>query len=250
MSKLNNQVAVITGGNSGIGFSIAKRFQAEGASLAIFGRNQKTLDSARAELGDGVLAVQGDVQKLEDIDRLFREVKESFGKIDTLVVNAGGAKMVPINQVTEEIFDQQSDINFKGAYFTIQKALPLFTESGGTITIMSSVANIKGIPGMSVYAAAKAAVRSLARTLAAELAPQKIRVNTLSPGPIDTPIFDRIGIPEDQIAGARESFKGMVPLGRIADPAEMASVALFLASEDSSFVTGADIAADGGLAQV
>ena len=249
MSKLNNKVAVITGGNSGIGLAIAKEFTNQNANVVIFGRNQETLDQAVSEISNGTLAVQGDVRNSQDLDKLFQLVKDKYGKIDTLVVNAGGAKMAPIEHVTEELFDEINDINYKGAYFTVQKALPLLS-AGASVTLVSSVANIKGFPGMSVYSASKAAVRSLARTLAAELAPRGIRVNSLSPGPIDTPIFNRIGLPEEQIDEAKQNFASQVPIKRLAKPEEMASVALFLASEDSSYVNGADIAADGGLAQV
>ena len=249
MSKLSNKVAVITGGNSGIGLAIAKEFTEQNANVVIFGRNQDTLDKAISEISNGTLAVQGDVRNTQDLDKLFQLVKDKYGKIDTLVVNAGGAKMAPIEYVTEELFDEINDINYKGAYFTVQKALPLMS-AGSSVTLISSVANIKGFAGMSVYSASKAAVRSLARTFAAELAPRGIRVNSLSPGPIDTPIFSRIGLPEEQIDDAKKSFVSQVPMQRMARPEEMASVALFLASEDSSYVNGADIAADGGLAQV
>ncbi len=249
MSKLSNKVAVITGGNSGIGLAIAKEFTEQNANVVIFGRNQDTLDKAISEISNGTLAVQGDVRNTQDLDKLFQLVKDKYGKIDTLVVNAGGAKMAPIEYVTEELFDEINDINYKGAYFTVQKALPLMS-TGSSVTLISSVANIKGFAGMSVYSASKAAVRSLARTFAAELAPRGIRINSLSPGPIDTPIFNRIGLPEEQIDDAKKSFASQVPMQRMARPEEMASVALFLASEDSSYVNGADIAADGGLAQV
>lgn len=249
MKKLQNKVAVITGGNSGIGLAIANSFNEEGAELALFGRNEKTLNQAASTIGNGTIVVQGDVTNLSDLDKLFDEVKSKHGKIDTLVVNAGGGKFMPIENVDEELFDEISNTNFKGAYFTIQKALPLLKE-GSTVILISSVANVKGIAGMTVYSATKAAVRSLARTLAAELAPRGIRVNSLSPGPIDTPIFDRLGIPENDVDKTKEQFSSMVPLQRLADASEMASVALFLASQDSSYVTGADIAADGGLAQV
>jgi NAD(P)-dependent dehydrogenase (short-subunit alcohol dehydrogenase family) len=249
MSRLKNKVAVITGGNSGIGKSIAKKFKNEGAKVVIFGRNEETLNQAKAEIGEDLLAVKGDVTNSADLENLFSLVKEKYGKIDTLVVNAGSAKMIPLEATTEDVFDSISNVNFKGAFFTVQKALHLLSE-GSNVTLISSVANVKGIPGMSVYSASKAASRSLARSFAAELAPKGIRVNSLSPGPIDTPIFDRMGLPEGATEDAKESFKGQVPMQRLAQPEEMASVALFLSSEDSSFVTGADIAADGGLAQV
>jgi NAD(P)-dependent dehydrogenase (short-subunit alcohol dehydrogenase family) len=249
MGRLKNKVAVITGGNSGIGLAIAREFTNQNAHVIIFGRNQGTLDQTVTDIANGTLAVQGDVRNPKDLDKLFQLVKDKYGKIDTLVVSAGGAKMAPIEHVTEELFDEINDINYKGAYFTVQKALPLMS-AGASVTLISSVANIKGFPGMSVYGASKAAVRSLARTFAAELAPRGIRVNSLSPGPIDTPIFNRIGLPEEQIGEAKEGFASQVPLQRMAQPEEMASVALFLASEDSSYVNGADIAADGGLAQV
>ena len=253
MSKINDihsgKVAVITGGNSGIGAAIAQEFTDGGADVVIFGRNQDKLDATVQRVGNGTLAVQGDVRELSDIDRLVEQVDEQFGRIDTLVVNAGVGKLVPIEQVDEGTFDAINDINFKGAYFTIQKALPLLGE-GSTITIVSSVANVKGIPGFSVYSASKAAVRSLVRSLAAELAPRGIRVNSISPGPVATPIFDRMGLPEEQIDQARDGFVSLTPLQRIGQPEEIASVAGFLASNQSSYVTGADIAADGGLAQV
>ncbi len=249
MGKLPKKVAVITGGNSGIGLAIAKLFSEEGADLVLFGRNEASLNNAASEIGNRTITVQGDVTNLSDLDNLFDEVKSKHGKIDTLVVNAGGGKFIPIENVDEEHFDEISNTNFKGAYFTVQKALPLLKE-GSTIILISSIANVKGIAGMTVYSATKAAVRSLARTLAAELAPRGIRVNSLSPGPIDTPIFNRLGIPEGDVDKTKEQFTSMVPLQRMGDASEMASVALFLATNDSSYVTGADIAADGGLAQV
>lgn len=249
MKKLDGKVAVITGGNSGIGLEIAREFSRQGAKVVIFGRNKTTLAEAEQSIGGDCLAVQGDVRQLDDLDRLFAQAGETFGSIDTLVANAGGGTIQPFTEVTEVTFDEQTQINFRGLFFTIQKALPLMKD-GGTVTLVSSVAGVKGIAGMSVYSATKAAVRSLARTLTAELAPRGIRVNTLSPGPIETPIFGRLGLPEDQIGPATEGFKGMVPMARFGTPQEMASVALFLASDDSSYVTGIDLSADGGLAQV
>ena len=249
MSTFTNKVAVVTGGNSGIGAAIAKEFADAGAQVAIFGRNAETLASAAATIGNDTLTVQGDVRNLADIDRLVKETGDKYGRIDTLVVNAGGGSLTPFADVEESAFDAISDINFKGAYFTIQKALPLMGR-GSTITLISSIANIKGIPGFSVYSATKAAVRSLTRSLAAELAPLGIRVNSISPGPIETPIFDRLGLPEGHVDGAKESFAGQTPMQRMGSAEEIATVAGFLASSASSYITGADIPADGGLGQV
>ena len=251
MKKLEGKVAVVTGGNSGIGLAVAQEFSRQGAKVAVLGRNRETLSEAEKSIKGEVLAVQGDVQRLEDIDKLFTQIKERFGKIDSLVVNAGVIHFGPITEVDEKAFDFQTNVNFKGAFFTIQKALPLL-QDGGTIILISSVAGIKGFAGASVYSATKAALRSLARTLTAELAPRRIRVNVLSPGPIDTPIFDRPdnGIPESEIENMKNQFGSMVPFGRMGSSDEMANVALFLASADSSYVTGVDLAADGGMAQV
>lgn len=251
MKKLEGKVAVVTGGNSGIGLAVAQEFSRQGAKVAVFGRNRETLSEAEKSIPGEVLAVQGDIQRLEDIDKLFTQIKERFGKIDSLVVNAGVIKFGPITEVDEKAFDFQTNVNFKGAFFTIQKALPLL-QDGGTIILVSSVAGIKGIAGASVYSATKAALRSLARTLTVELAPRRIRVNVLSPGPIDTPIFDRPdnGIPESEIENMKTQFGSMVPVGRMGSSEEMANVVLFLASDDSSYVTGVDLAADGGMAQV
>ena len=251
MKKLEGKVAVVTGGNCGIGLAVAQEFSRQGARVAVFGRNRETLSEAEKSIKGEVLAVQGDVQRLEDIDKLFTQIKERFGKIDSLVVNAGVIHFGPVTEVDEKAFDFQTNVNFKGAFFTIQKALPLL-QDGGTIILISSVAGIKGFAGASVYSATKAALRSLARTLTAELAPRRIRVNVLSPGPIDTPIYDRPdnGIPESEIENMKTQFGSMVPFGRMGSSDEMANVALFLASDDSSYVTGVDLAADGGMAQV
>lgn len=249
MSKLKNKVAVITGGNSGIGRAIAETFANEGAHVVISGRDDATLQSTVEAIGNGTLAVQADVTNLSDLDRLFEAVRERHEQIDVLVVNAGGATIRPLEAADEAHFDNVSDVNFKGAYFTVQKALPLLTD-GAAILFTTSIANVRGFAGMGVYAAAKAAVRSLARTFAAELAPRGIRVNALSPGPVETPIFNRLGIPEEQIAAAKSGFVSQVPLGRIGTADEIARAALFLVSDDASFVTGAELAVDGGLAQV
>lgn len=249
MSRMKEKVAVITGGNSGIGAAIAQDLERHGASVVIFGRNPETLKTTKAQLNGESLAVQGDVSKIADIERLVEETRKAHGRIDVLVVNAGIAPFGSLEQVDEATFDTLTDINFKGAFFTVQKALPLLSD-GASIILVSSVVNIKGFANTSVYSATKAAVRSLARTLAAELAPRGIRVNTLSPGPIDTPIFGKVGVSADQIDDLKQGFASQVPLKRMGTPEEIASVARFLASDESSYVTGTDLAADGGLAQV
>ena len=249
MGKLTGKVAAITGGNSGLGLAIAKRFKAEGASVAILGRNSETLESAVNEIGEGTISSKGDVRSLSDLDDFFSKISEHFGRLDIVVANAGGGKVGPIDQVDEATFDEMTDSNWKGAFFTIQKALPLMGK-GGSIQLISSGANLKGLPAFSVYSGTKAAVRSLARCLAAELAPEGIRVNCLSPGCIETPVWTKVGVPADQVDGVKESMIPMIPMQRFGEPEEIASTALFLASDESSYVTGANIAADGGLAQV
>lgn len=247
--KLENKVAVITGGNSGIGRGIAETFAREGAKVVVFGRNQKTLDETAAALGDGHLAVQGDVSNLADLDRLFAQVKETFGRVDVLVANAGVAPAAPIDQVDEALFDQLFSINVKGLFFTVQKALPLFGESASVILNASSV-TYRGMPGMSVYGATKAAVRYFARGMSAELVGRGVRVNVLSPGPIETPIFERTGLDEEGMERMTEFITSKVPMGRFGTSDEMAKAALFLASDDSSYVIGADLLADGGFATI
>ncbi|MCG8435350.1 MAG: SDR family oxidoreductase [Gammaproteobacteria bacterium] len=249
MNEFKDKVVVVTGGNSGIGLAAAKAFKNAGAKLAIFGRNAETLEQAKTSLGGDTIAVQGDVTRLTDLDKLFKEVQARFGKIDVLVVNAGAAKIMPAEVTDEAAFDHISDINFKGAYFTVTKALPLFND-GASVVLLSSVAHKKGFAGLSVYNAAKAAVRSLVRTFAAEFAPKGIRVNCVSPGPIDTPIMSRIGLSPEDAEQAKQNFTQMVPLGRAGQPQEIAAVILFLASEGASYINGADIAADGGMIQV
>ncbi len=249
MNRLEGKTALITGGNSGIGRAIAQEFANQGAHIAIFGRNQTTLDETKALIGNGTLAVQGDVTRLDDLDALYQATSEKLGKIDVLVVNAGIAKVSPLEQTTESFFDQTNDINFKGAFFTVQKALP-YLNDGASIILVSSIVNIKGFPGFSVYSATKAAVRSLARSWATELSPRNIRVNTLSPGPIETPIFDKMGLPQETLDEFAAGMIQQVPLGRFGKPEEMAKAALFLASDDSSYIQGAELSADGGVAQV
>ena len=249
MKRLEQKVAVVTGGNSGIGLASAKRLQEEGARVAISGRNRKTLDEAVKTIGNGILAVQADVAKLEELDKFYAEVSQKLGKIDVLFVNAGVAKFAPLAETSEGAYDEQFDINIKGAYFTIQKALPLMND-GGSIILNTSVAASKGTAGSSAYAATKAALRSLARTAAAELAERGIRVNTVAPGPIVTPIWDRGGIPKESVDEFAKQILALVPLKRFGQPEEVAGVVAFLASQDASYITGVEINVDGGFGQV
>ena len=249
MARFEGKVAVVTGGNSGIGLATARRFQEEGAKVAISGRSRKTLDEAVKTIGNGVLAVQADVSKLEEVDKLYAEVSQKLGKIDVLFVNAGVAKFVPLAETSESTYDEQFDINIKGAYFTIQKALPLLND-GASIILNTSVADSKGTAGASAYSATKAALRSLARTAAAELAERGIRVNTVAPGPIVTPIFERSGLPKEAIDEFARGIVDQVPMKRFGQPEEVAGVVAFLASGDASYITGVEINVDGGLGQI
>jgi len=246
--KLENKVAVVTGGNSGIGLATAKAFKAEGAKVVIFGRNQETLDFAVRELGD-VLAVQGDVTNLADIDRLYAETVAEYGKIDVLFVNAGVGKIAPVGAVDEAFFDQVSNINFKGAYFTVQKSLDHLND-GASVVLTTSIGNQVGMPAFSVYSATKAAVRSLARSFSAELISRGIRVNAVSPGPVETPIFSRMGLSQQEIEGFGEQMLSQHPMKRFGKPEEIASAAVFLASDDSSYVLGVELVVDGGMSQI
>ncbi|BBU61529.1 oxidoreductase [Methylosinus sp. C49] len=249
MGRLSGKIAVVTGGNSGIGLATAELFAKEGAQVVVTGRRKAELDAAVARIGASAVGVQGDVSSLEDLDRLYAEVKERFGRIDILFANAGVVRLAPIEAVNEAFFDHMFDINVKGLLFTVQKALPLFSE-GGTIVLNSSIANTVGTPGFGVYSATKAAVRSFARTWTAELKDRKIRVNVVSPGPIETPIFDTMGLSEqqhDELAGQLET---SVPLGRFGRSEEVAEAVLFLASSASSYVAGVDLYVDGGMVAV
>jgi NAD(P)-dependent dehydrogenase (short-subunit alcohol dehydrogenase family) len=247
--KLEGKVAVITGGNSGMGLATARRFVAEGAHVFITGRRQAELDKAAKEIGKNVTAVQGDVAKLADLDRLYATVKEQKGRIDVLFANAGAGELVPLGSITEEHFDKIFNINVKGLLFTVQKALPLFRD-GGSIILNASIAGIKGMEAFSVYSASKAAVRSFARTWTTDLKSRKIRVNVISPGPIDTPILDGVAPTEEERNQFKAGLAAAVPLGRMGTSDEIAGPALFLASDDSSFVTGVELFVDGGMAQV
>jgi len=249
MKRLEGKVAVVTGGNSGIGLATAIRFQEEGAKVAILGRSRKTLDEAVKTIGNGVVAVQGDVSNFADVDKLYAEVAKKLGKIDVLFVNAGVAKFVPFAETSESIYDEQFDINIKGAYFTIQKALPLLND-GASIILNTSVVNQKGTAGASAYAATKAALRSLARTTAGELAGRGIRVNAVAPGPIVTPIFGRTGLPKEAMDEFAKEITAQVPMKRFGQPEEVAGAVAFLASQDASYITGVEINVDGGLGQI
>ncbi len=249
MGKLEGKVAVITGGNSGIGLATAKEFKEQGAQIVITGRDHETLDEAKREIGGDVLAVRSDTSSLTEIDKLFAAVKEKFGKIDVLFVNAGIGKFAPIEAVTEESFDSIMDINFKGAYFTIQKALPLLNDNA-SIVLNASISAYIGMPNSSVYAASKAALITLARTLSAELVGRGIRVNVFSPGPVSTPILGRMGLPPEALEETAKSLQAQVPMKRFGRAEEIAKTVLFLASEDSSFLLGTEIVADGGMSQL
>lgn len=249
MKRLEGKIAVVTGGNSGIGLATAKRFLEEGARVAISGRNQKTLDEAVQTLGKEVLAIKADTAKLDEIEKFLATVNRKFGKIDVLFINAGVAKFAPLTETPEALFDEQFDINIKGAYFTIQKAVSHLND-GASIILNTSVAGQTGTPGTSAYSATKAALRSLARTAAAELSDRGIRVNTVAPGPIVTPIFGRTGLPQQVIDDWAKDLLGKVPMKRFGQPEEVAGAVAFLASSDSSYVTGVEINVDGGLGQL
>lgn len=279
MARLNEKVAVITGGNSGIGLATARAFVREGAKVAVFGRDQETLNLAVSELsalgtdraetsaaesaggfgsdnGGGTavaaetaIGVRGDVTNAADLDRLFAEVRERFGRIDILFVNAGIALPAPFDQTPEELFEKHFAVNVKGAYFTVQKALPLLKD-GASVILTTSAGNQKGMPGMSAYLATKAAVRSFARTLSAELVGRGIRVNAISPGPIETPIFGRFDMPPERAQEMTQQITSMIPLGRFGASDEIAEAVVFLASPESSFVLGSEFVVDGGLSQL
>lgn len=247
--RLDNKVAVVTGGSSGIGLATAQRFVAEGAYVFITGRRQAELDEAVKLIGGNVTAVQGDVSKLEDLDRLYETVQREKGRLDVLFANAGGGTFLPLGEITEEQFDKTFNINVKGVVFTVQKALPLMDE-GGSIIMNASIVSTKAVPAFSIYSATKAAVRSFARGWTLDLKGRGIRVNALSPGPIATPGLDSLGADEAQRAQLRAGMASGVPLGRLGTPDEIAKAAVFLASDDSSFVTGIELFVDGGMAQV
>jgi NAD(P)-dependent dehydrogenase (short-subunit alcohol dehydrogenase family) len=244
MGKLEGKVAVVTGGSSGMALASAKRFVEEGAYVFITGRRQEALDEAVKLIGRNVTGVRGDAANLDDLDRLFDTVKREKGKVDVLYASAGTGEAVPLGEITEQHFDATFDLNTRGTLFTVQKALPLFND-GGSIFMTGSVASVKGFPGYGVYAASKAALRSFARTWLNELRGRNIRVNVLSPGPIATPMQDQVLTEE-----AKQMFESLIPRGKMGRPEEIATVALFLASDDSSFVNGVELSVDGGFSAI
>ncbi len=247
--RLEGKVALVTGGNSGIGLATAKRFVAEGAYAFIAGRRPAELADAQKEIGRNVAGIQSDVAKLADLDRVFEEIKRQKGKLDIVFANAGVAELAPLGEIKEEEFDRIFDINVKGLLFTVQKALPLIPD-GGSIILNASIVASKGNAASSVYSASKAAVRSFARTWTTDLKERKIRVNAISPGPINTPAYERLA--QSGPAGQQmlASIVNRVPMGRFGTPDEIAKAAVFLASDDSTFVTGTELFVDGGAAQI
>lgn len=246
MNRLQNKTALITGGNSGIGFATAAEFLEQGANVIITGRSQASLDEAKKALKGKVHTILSDTSNLADIHTLAQQVQQITPRLDVVFINAGIGKFAPIGSVTEEHFDEQFNINVKGAYFTIQEVLPLIND-GGSIILNTSVNAHMGMANSSVYSATKAALLTLARTLSAELLPRKIRVNAISPGPVTTELLKKDGLTTDQINGFKEAITNQVPIGRFGNPAEIARIATFFASDESSFVIGAELIADGGM---
>lgn len=247
MRKLEGKVVLVTGGSSGIGLAAARLFQQHGARLVVTGRDVDALARAREELGSEVLVLRSDAGSLAQIDALLQQVKDRFGKLDVLFVNAAIAKAAPIEAVSEDLFDDLMDINVKGVFFTIQKALPLFGDAASVI-VTTSIANRLGSPNFSVYGASKAALRSLVKSLGLELIGRGIRVNAISPGPIETPIYDRFGLPNEVVRTVKSDIENKSPIKRFGTPEEVAKVALFLATDDSSYIVGEEIVVDGGMA--
>ena len=243
MGKLENKVAVITGGTSGMGLASARRFVAEGAYVYIMGRRRAELDAAVLSIGRNVTGVAGDVAELADLDRLYQTLRAAHGHVDVVFANAGMGEVAPLGAISLESFDRTFAVNVRGTLFTVQKALPLLRE-GGSIILTGSIAGVKGLPGFDVYSASKAAIRSFVRTWTVELKDRRIRANIISPGTIDTPIL--AGLPKEAIA----QLVATIPMGRMGTSEEIAAAALFLASADSSFITGIELFVDGGTAQV
>lgn len=250
MSKLAGRVALVTGGNSGLGLATARRFAAEGAQVFITGRRQAELDAAVAQIGDGAIGVQGDVSNLADLDRLYETIGRQAGRLDVLFANAGIGEFAPLGQISEAHFDKAFGINVKGTLFTVQKALPLMPD-GAAIVINGSMVSIKGIPAFGVYAATKAALRSFARTWSVDLKARRIRVNVVSPGTVITPGYkDSLGLNDEQIRAMESDAAATAPLGRAGTPDEIAKAVAFLASDESSYITGIELFVDGGVSQI
>ncbi len=244
MNNLNGKIAVVTGGNSGIGYASAQKLKENGATVIITGRSEEKVQQAAQELG--VTGITADVSDLSALDALAAQVKNQFGNVDILFVNAGVFTPAPLGQISEEMFDMQMGINFKGALFTVEKFLPLLND-GASIINLSSVNAYTGMPNTAVYAASKAAMNSYTRTAATELAPRKIRVNSINPGPVSTPIFGKTGMSEDQLQGFAEAMQNRVPLKRFGEPTDIANLVAFLASDEASFITGGEYTIDGGI---
>ncbi len=243
-SKLSGKVALVTGGSAGIGLGIAKRFAEEGARVFITGRRQSELDKAVTAIGGGATAVQGDISNLDDLDRIYATIKDKAGRIDVLAVNAGYYEFGSLGEITEEHFDKIFNTNVRGLLFTVQKALPLLTERASVI-LTGSIASIKGFPSLSIYSASKAAVRSFARSWIADLKGRGIRINVMSPGTVETP-----GLSNLMAAEQKAETVALVPLGRIGTPDDLGKAAVFLASDDSTYITGIELFVDGGAAQI
>ena len=246
MKKLTNKVAVVTGGNSGMGLATAKLFAAHGARVAITGRNKASIEAAVTAVGNNAIGIVSDVADLKNIDAQYTQVADKLGKIDVLVVNAGIYVAGPTADFTEEMFDQVSDVNFKGAFFSIQRALP-YLNDGASVIITGSAAGVKGFATLAAYGATKAAVRSLARSFSAELLDRRIRFNVLSPGPIDTPIIERAAASKEEADGTKAYMASIVPVKRMGTSEEMAEGFLYLASDDSKFFVGGELVLDGGV---
>jgi NAD(P)-dependent dehydrogenase (short-subunit alcohol dehydrogenase family) len=243
--RFKDKACVVIGGNSGIGLSTARGFAAEGGRVAITGRDQQTLDAALAELGEGAVALRSDVGSIADSEAAMAAIGKRFGPIDALVVNAGIGEFAPAEAITPEMWDRVHDVNLRGCFFAAQKALPLMAE-GGSIVFTGSIGSVLAVPGNAVYAASKAGLRAVARILAAELVTRKIRVNLVSPGPTETPIINRSGVPPEAVDGLRQVMINAVPMKRMGEPEEIARAILFLSSSEASFITGIDLFVDGG----